>query len=181
MSEPNGQGTESGSALGQLADNAEPDPGPATSDDPWFAAPPKPLGYQPLDAEAMDSAGWPKPAGQGQDGGAAEHPAAGEGEGRPGPADAREPEEWFLRAGRAALLPESITENWDDEDTHVFQRPDIASVPPWSQDEPDQDVAEPPPWESGPWPGPGEARPVRPPQSSEPRIRRRPGEDTDNW
>ncbi len=180
MSEPNGQGTDSRAALKQLAGEAAPDLEPAASNDPWFAPAPKPHGYQTLDPDEMDAAGWPK-AGNGHE------PAAPEADASPQPAvepdEARRADEWFLRTGRAGLLPESMSEIWDDEDTHVFARPDTAGAPPWVADPQDQEVDEPPPWESGPWPGPGEERPARQPRSarSQPGMRRMASDDTDNW
>lgn len=63
--------------------------------------------------------------------------------------------EWFLPAGRAGLLPDSITESWDEDPDQVSSRPVTASAPPWACEEPTPAVSKPPPWESGPWPGPG--------------------------
>jgi hypothetical protein len=67
--------------------------------------------------------------------------------------------EWFLRTGRAGLLPDSITVIWDDDGTSVPNgshdiRVEAAGAPPWAGEAADL-VAEPPPWETGPWPGPG--------------------------
>jgi hypothetical protein len=184
MSEPNGQGTDSGAALGQLAADARLDPESPASNDAWFDPGPKPHGYQPLDADAMDAAGWPAGS-DGPDRAAAQAPAdsrTGQRQGAGADGDAAaDPEEWFLRTGRAGLLPDSITESWDDEDTHVFARPDTAAAPPWAGDQPEHEVEEPPPWESEPWPGPGEARPARQPRPSQPRILNQPGDDADNW
>jgi hypothetical protein len=168
MSEPNGQGTDSKVALGQLAEDARPEPEPAVAPaDPWFGPGPKPQGYQPLDPDALDAAGWPDPA------------AA-----TAGPAEPQQADEWFLRTGRAGLLPDSVSEIWDDEDTHVFTRLDTAGAPPWAGEQPAEQVEEPPPWESGPWPGPGEGRPVRPARAA-PAGARRPGHDpadeVGNW
>lgn len=67
----------------------------------------------------------------------------------------------FLPGGRAGLLPGSMTESWDDDDTAVL-RPvqaggaDVAGAPPWGR-EGAAAAGERPPWETGPWPGPGEA------------------------
>jgi hypothetical protein len=69
--------------------------------------------------------------------------------------------EWFLRTGRAGLLPDSMTVSWDGDD----RRPDIeghaeaAGAPPWASDAVAAAVSAPPPWETGPWPGPGETAP----------------------
>jgi hypothetical protein len=66
--------------------------------------------------------------------------------------------EWFLRTGRAGLQPDSVTESWDEEG-HALERPVTAADPPWAGERPDVAGESPPPWESGPWPGPGEGRP----------------------
>jgi hypothetical protein len=74
--------------------------------------------------------------------------------------------EWFLRTGRAGLLPDSMTVSWDDDSTdapHAGQhvRVDAAGAPPWAAEAPDGPAtATPPPWETGPWPGPGGAGPA---------------------
>jgi hypothetical protein len=186
MSEPNGKGTHSRAALRQLADEAAPTGEPATSTDPWFAPAPKPHGYQPLDPDAMDAAGWPKVAGNGHEPPVSEAAVAETGaspETAAEPGVPSRPDEWFLRTGRAGLMPESMSETWGDEDTHVFVRLDTASAPPWAGDQQDQEVEEPPPWESGPWPGPGEERPTRPPRSAggQSPTRRTTSDDAGNW
>ena len=175
MSEPNGQGTDSSAALRQLAEEVATNGKPGPSSDPWFAPSPKPHGYQPLDPDALDAAGWPAEVANGQ-----EPDPSGQAAVQPGvPSRA---DEWFLRTGRAGLLPDLVSETWDDEDTHVFARPDTASAPPWAGDQQDQAVEEPPPWESGPWPGPGEERPARPPRSAGgPSQVRRKTSDDGNW
>jgi hypothetical protein len=63
--------------------------------------------------------------------------------------------EWFLRTGRAGLRPDSVTETWDEE-RHAAERPVTAANPPWAGERADVTSDSPPPWESGPWPGPGE-------------------------
>jgi hypothetical protein len=181
MSEPNGQGSDSRAALRQLADEPAPTVEPATSTDPWFAPAPKPHGYQPLDSDAMDAAGWPKVVGNGHEPSASEADASLQTAAEPGgPSRA---DEWFLRTGRAGLMPESVSEIWDDEDTHVFPRLDTAGAPPWAGDQQDQEVEEPPPWESGPWPDPGEERPTRPPRSAggQSLTQRTESDDSGNW
>ena len=83
--------------------------------------------------------------------------ASGPGRGRrriEGAEDNRQAE-WFLPAGRAGLLPDSITESWDENPVQASSRPDTASAPPWASEEPTPAASKPPPWESGPWPGPG--------------------------
>jgi hypothetical protein len=188
MSEPNGQGTDSSAALRQLTEEVTTNGVLASSNDPWFGPSPKPNGYQPLDPDAMDAAGWPRtsPAGNGQELGASEAAISESGAslqtagetGAPTSAD-----EWFLRTGRAGLSPDAVSEIWDDEDTHVFARVDTASAPPWAGEQQDQAVEEPPPWESGPWPGPGEERPARAarPGGGQPQIRRKASDDAGNW
>lgn len=72
---------------------------------------------------------------------------------------------WFLPAGRAGLLPDSITESWDDTGTALPDRAngaEPAGAPPWGRDGASGAVGEPPPWETGPWPGPGEAAAQQP-------------------
>jgi hypothetical protein len=71
--------------------------------------------------------------------------------------------EWFLPTGRAALMPESITVAADeDEDSQArAQYPAqirAAGEPPWAGEVTGPIAAVPPPWETGPWPGPGEGR-----------------------
>ncbi len=185
MSEPNGQGT-SKAALRQLAEEAAPTVEPATSADPWFAPGPKPQGYQPLDPDAMDAAGWPKAAGNGHEPAESKAPVPETGaslETAAEPGAQSSADEWFLRTGRAGLMPDSMSEIWDDEDTHVFARLDTAGAPPWAGDQQDQDVEEPPPWESGPWPGPGEERPTQESRSArgQPLAPRMASDDTGNW
>ena len=69
--------------------------------------------------------------------------------------------EWFLRTGRAGLLPDSMTVAWDDDDAHSGQaaRVDTAGAPPWAAETADALASAPPPWETGPWPGPPGLRP----------------------
>ncbi len=84
---------------------------------------------------------------------------------------------WFLPAGRAGLLPGSMTEFWDDNGAVPADRAgraEAVGAPPWGGDGAFAAAGEPPPWENGPWPGPGEtvARPPGPgaaePAASEP-------------
>jgi hypothetical protein len=65
---------------------------------------------------------------------------------------------WFLRTGRAGLLPDSITESRDDSRPEQ-ERLETAGAPPWAGDRATTAADAPPPWESGPWPGPGAKRP----------------------
>jgi hypothetical protein len=76
-----------------------------------------------------------------------------------------------------------MTETWVDEDTHVIPKVvDTSGAPPWAGDKSAQEVEEPPPWESGPWPGPGEERPASPHRAvSSARAARGPADETGNW
>jgi hypothetical protein len=68
--------------------------------------------------------------------------------------------EWFLPTGRAGLLPDSMTQSSDSNGAPVSAdrraRPEAGGSPPWTSDIPGSSDGEPPPWENGPWPGPGE-------------------------
>jgi hypothetical protein len=70
--------------------------------------------------------------------------------------------EWFLPTGRAGLLPDSMTVTADDEaDTSVRSdslRAATSGAPPWAGEAADPAPATPPPWENGPWSGPGSYR-----------------------
>jgi len=118
-----------GSADHALADQAQ-------LDDPWFGPGPK----DDLDADG----GAPADAAPAQSGTA--HQA-----------------EWFLRTGRAGLLPDSMTVGWDPDDAPPGPpagqavRVEAAGAPPWAGETADALASAPPPWETGPWPGPGEA------------------------
>jgi hypothetical protein len=131
MSEPNRPGGSPGAANGQLAQHADQDPDAAIH----LAPAPDPW-FDPS----------PRAAGQ-SDGGVA----------IAAPSDSHQAE-WFLPTGRAALLPGSMTESWE-QTAHQVDRPEIAAEPPWAGERAAAGSEEPPPWESGPWPGPGEARP----------------------
>jgi hypothetical protein len=100
--------------------------------DPWFAPGPKAAGAEADPARAADSNG----------------------------------QAWFLPAGRAALQPGSMTESWDDDTgaapADTAGRAEAAGAPPWGRDSASGTAGEPPPWETGPWPGPGEASDRRP-------------------
>jgi hypothetical protein len=68
------------------------------------------------------------------------------------------PAVWFLPAGRAGLLPDSMTEPAADGTLPGAADPAVAesaSTPPWGA-EPTTATGTPPPWENGPWPGPGD-------------------------
>lgn len=77
--------------------------------------------------------------------------------------------EWFLPTGRAGLLPDSMTVSFDEEQATPRAghrgRADAASAPPWAGDLAGDVSGTPPPWENGPWPGPGEPAPARSPVS----------------
>jgi hypothetical protein len=103
--------------------------------DPWFGAGPKVL-------PAADPA---------------EPPTAASGEAQ-AELDARA--EWFLPAGRAGLMPESMTVS-EDEDQSGAPRAEYPAqmeavgAPPWAGETTGPAAGMPPPWETGPWPGPG--------------------------
>jgi hypothetical protein len=128
----------------------------AQAADPWFAAGPK-VGMAAEAGESADSgesAGGSDRTGSGRaaDGGPTGNGASPDGSGET-------QAEWFLPAGRAGLLPDSMTVIWDDDGTstrdggHDF-RVEAAGAPPWAAEAADP-AAAPPPWETGPWPGPG--------------------------
>jgi hypothetical protein len=89
--------------------------------------------------------------------GRAESPGPGEGADKPATGA-----EWFLPAGRAALMPESMTISADEDQPEVpragypAQR-QAAGAPPWASEAAGL-AAGAPPWETGPWPGPGAGR-----------------------
>jgi len=69
--------------------------------------------------------------------------------------------EWFLPTGRAGLLPDSMTVAWDDDEapSGLAARVEAAGAPPWAAETADAQASAPPPWETGPWPGPPGLRP----------------------
>ena len=71
--------------------------------------------------------------------------------------------DWFLPGGRGALLPESMTVSSDEGESGHGQRlaPAATGVPPWAAEGAGSAAGEPPPWENGPWPGPGGVLPSR--------------------
>jgi hypothetical protein len=124
-----------------IADDARPD-------DPWFGPGPK----TDVDAAGSNDAY--------ADGGEA-NPSAGESANGPGALQA----DWFLRTGRAGLLPDSMTVVSDDADAastpsagHHEARFAAAGAPPWAGETTDVSASAPPPWETGPWPGPAGLR-----------------------
>jgi hypothetical protein len=107
----------------------------AQAEDPWFAPGPK------------------KAAGPGDPDGRADVGAAAVIESTAPQA------EWFLRTGRVGLHPDS--ESFSDDmpagrpaDHHEL-RVTAAGAPPWAGESTDVAASSPPPWETGPWPGPG--------------------------
>ena len=73
--------------------------------------------------------------------------------------------EWFLPTGRAGLLPDSMTVSADEDQSgpptaQYPARTESAGAPPWAGEVTFTGPAAeaPPPWETGPWPGPGEPR-----------------------
>jgi hypothetical protein len=86
----------------------------------------------------------------------------------PPPSDGDRPADWFLPSGRAGLQPDSITDSLADGALTTASPPaqaEAASSPPWAADSASLAVHTPPPWENGPWPGPGETAPARQPAS----------------
>jgi hypothetical protein len=170
---------------GEAAVDAEPeageltaggaDAGQVTADagheaqDPWFGPGPKAAGHAEPTAgtDAHDAAGRTgnaaaRNAVAGRTGNA---PAGNAAAGNAAAATGTGQAEWFLPAGRAGLLPDSMTVSSDDapEEDGVPDRPlrtETAGEPPWAGDVASPVTGSPPPWESGPWPGPGEARPA---------------------
>jgi hypothetical protein len=69
--------------------------------------------------------------------------------------------DWFLRTGRAGLLPDSMTESTDAWQDSTLPHPDrsahaeAAGSPPWAPEPTEAAAGVLPPWETGPWPGPG--------------------------
>ena len=64
----------------------------------------------------------------------------------------------FLRAGRAGLAPEAVTvvgQPGEEEPASLppSARPDVAGLPPWTDELPGPEPGTLPPWEAGPWPG----------------------------
>jgi hypothetical protein len=116
--------------------------------DPWFAPGPK------------VAASWP------DNEGAAEHVVGTD----------DQTAEWFLPTGRAALLPDSITQSPEGAApaaaTDRSAPSEAVGSPPWAGDPASIAAATPPPWENGPWPGPADrrqaGRPQRPTSSGDP-------------
>jgi hypothetical protein len=154
MSETDGLGAEA-VTNGQL-------PGlPADHQDPGDDAPARPVAAETAEP---DIESWFQPAGNDANG---------------ADDDDWSQTDWFLRTGRAGLLPDSITES-AEENGHSGPRAATSGAPPWAGDAAAPDQADPPPWESGPWPGPGEdraapARPAARPAASPAAA------DTGNW
>lgn len=103
--------------------------------DPWFEPGPKAAGPAGNDGSLADS-------------------AAGEAE--------PDTAQWFLRAGRAGLLPDSVSVDEPQSEAAGSRAPAAAgSAPPWAGVVAGEGAGSPPPWETGPWPGPGGERPSR--------------------
>jgi hypothetical protein len=126
-------------------------------DDPWFGA---------ASRSQVE-------AGSAASGNGASGEAAGERAGGPDRPEADDPEitrvDWFLPGGRAGLLPDSMTTLAEGDEAETGQSREeqlapaaAAGAPPWAAEAAGSAEGAPPPWENGPWPGPGGARPVRP-------------------
>lgn len=145
MPEPDSQDGESVSANGQQPQHADGDLDHALDPEPaplsWFEPAARADGQQVSAADGAgvraQSNGW-----AGRDAGNGSHQA----------------EEWFLRTGRAGLLPESMSESWEEAGDSPG-KPVTAAEPPWAGEYAAITRDAPPPWESGPWPGPGEPPP----------------------
>lgn len=127
----------------------------AQSADPWFAVGPKVAAAPGVAAEADDRA-----VTNDRDGVSPAASADAAANGAPSGSSAEAQAEWFLRTGRAGLLPDSMTVSWDDDGTTAPERGhdflvEAAGAPPWASETASVPVAAPPPWETGPWPGPG--------------------------
>ncbi len=125
--------------------------------DPWFAVGPKVAAPADAAAEAGDGT-----AAGDRDGASRAATGAATANGVASGDSAETQAEWFLRTGRAGLLPDSMTVIWDDDGTSAPDgrheiRVEAAGAPPWAADAADVPVSQaaPPPWETGPWPGPG--------------------------
>jgi hypothetical protein len=110
---------------------------------------------------------WFAPGPKSADAGPEADAAAGADAGRGAEPDTAQ---WFLPAGRAGLLPDSMTVSPDDEEpagrpAGPSERAAAVSAPPWAGDPAVDASGTPPPWENGPWPGPEGARPSRPASS----------------
>jgi hypothetical protein len=123
----------------QPAERTDPDPAAL----PTVAADDEPDSSQPEDGEPHA-----RRAGESGTGGPGPEERAA-----PAPDDAGARAEWFLRTGRAGLLPESMTESEPDS-SRAAPRRATAGAPPWAGDQAGPITDAPPPWESGPWPGP---------------------------
>jgi hypothetical protein len=87
----------------------------------------------------------------------------------PGPKQAAAPDgddapEWFLPSGRGGLVPDSMTDSWQEGTPLRPDRPahgEAVGSPPWGAQSTEEATAGvPPPWENGPWPGHGDPRPA---------------------
>jgi hypothetical protein len=169
-----GDSSEAASAeAGKLAPGSESgrpggrDTGGAEQVDPWFGVAPSAAG-----------AGAVYEAGSGGD---------------PAPYRYDEPEfdpeatrvDWFLPGGRAGLLPESMTVSVDEAESGQPGRRQLApaeaaGAPPWAAEPAGSADGAPPPWENGPWSGPGSASPARPPAGGPDRLPRHAGRQEDS-
>jgi len=158
---PESQIAAASSAPGENGRNGATAPGAAAPSDqaadPWFAPGPKVAGGFGASSPGADTAEWPADAGA----------AIG--------TDDYSTTEWFMPTGRAGLLPDSMTDSWEQDAAPGIdqgERREAAGAPPWAGDPAGQAAGAPPPWENGPWPGPSDpaaARaPVAPPRASGP-------------
>jgi hypothetical protein len=131
----------------------------AQADDPWFAPGPKLTASPDMPADYAD--------------GAVDASAGESSTGESAAAEGRQHDtDWFLRTGRAGLHPDSET-SWDDSSAdvpaeHHEVRITAAGAPPWAGETTAVSASAPPPWETGPWPGPGSLKSGRRPGRDQP-------------
>jgi hypothetical protein len=160
--DPAPAGTEPGREAVSSLDSGSREPGDPWQDDPWFGAAPHP---------SVETGSLAAAYGNGSSDDAALQRA------REPAQTAFDPEatlvDWFLPGGRAALLPESMTLSAGEGEAGRRQQQQApaaaAGVPPWAGETTGSAGGTPPPWENGPWPGPGGDRPSRPSVVSSPR------------
>jgi hypothetical protein len=151
--------SDSGNSWSERPEAGRLDAGNAEPDDPWFGA-------------AEQSADEPGSAvgGNGASGDVAAVRAGGQDQWASDDPDVTRVD-WFLPGGRAGLLPDSMTVSADEgedeaEAGHSQQQAALAAAagaPPWAAEPAGSAEGAPPPWENGPWPGPGAARPAAAP------------------
>jgi hypothetical protein len=120
--------------------------------DPWFGVTERPAA-EGTGNGGEPASGWPEPG-----------PASGAAGQDAGFDPAATLTDWFLPGGRAALLPDSMTVAVDAAepaapDNRQLPQAEAPGMPPWASERTQSSAGTPPPWENGPWPGPGMPRP----------------------